>query len=98
MRISRERLQTEATTTQFRPEVLEKAIHLLDLLNGFRSHPFLCDKFVLKGGTALNMFASTRGSPDRCWPTSPHRGGVRFRCRRYEESSAGPIRLSSVPR
>ena len=56
MRISREKLQTEATTTRFRPGILEKAIHLLGLLNGFRSHPFLRDRFAIKGGTALNMF------------------------------------------
>jgi hypothetical protein len=36
--------------------VLEKAIRLLDLLEGFRSHPFLESRFALKGGTALNLF------------------------------------------
>lgn len=56
MRISRERLRAEAETTGFRPEVLEKVIHLLNLLEGFRSHPFLRGRLVLKGGTALNLF------------------------------------------
>lgn len=56
MRISRERLRAEAETTGFRPEVLEKVIHLLNLLEGFRSHPFLKGRLVLKGGTALNLF------------------------------------------
>lgn len=56
MRISRERLLSEAEATGFRAEVLEKAIHLLDLLEGFRSHPFLKERLVLKGGTALNLF------------------------------------------
>ncbi len=56
MRISRERLRSEAETTGFRPEVLEKVIHLLNLLEGFRSHPFLKGRLVLKGGTALNLF------------------------------------------
>lgn len=56
MRISAERLTTEAETTGFRPDVLEKVIHLLNLLDAFRSHPFLKGKLVLKGGTALNLF------------------------------------------
>jgi len=56
MKVSRESLQTEAQSTGFRPEVLEKAIHLLNLLDGFRSHPFLKGRLALKGGTALNLF------------------------------------------
>ncbi len=56
MKISKERLAVEAEVTGFRAEVLEKVIHLLHLLDGFRSHPFLKDKLVLKGGTALNLF------------------------------------------
>jgi len=31
-------------------------IRLIDLLNAFRTHPFLKDRMVLKGGTALNLF------------------------------------------
>lgn len=56
MRISRERLRSEAETTGFRPEVLEKVIQLLNLLEGLRSHPFLKGRLALKGGTALNLF------------------------------------------
>jgi predicted nucleotidyltransferase component of viral defense system len=56
MRISRERLAAEAEATGFRPEVLEKVIHLLNLLEGFRRHPFLKGRLALKGGTALNLF------------------------------------------
>lgn len=56
MKISRQKLQAEAQSTGFRPEVLEKAIHLLNLLEGFRSHPFLKGRLALKGGTALNLF------------------------------------------
>lgn len=41
MNLSRERLMRVAEQTGFRPEVLEKAIRLLGLLDGFRSHPFL---------------------------------------------------------
>jgi len=36
--------------------LLEKVAHLLGLLNAIRSHPFLKEKLVLKGGTALNLF------------------------------------------
>jgi len=56
MRISKERLFSVAEVTGFRAEVLEKAIHLLNLLEGFRKHPFLKNRLALKGGTALNLF------------------------------------------
>ncbi|MBF0491369.1 MAG: nucleotidyl transferase AbiEii/AbiGii toxin family protein [Deltaproteobacteria bacterium] len=56
MKISKEKLITESQATGFRPEILEKVIHLLNLLDGFQSHPFLKNRFVLKGGTALNLF------------------------------------------
>jgi predicted nucleotidyltransferase component of viral defense system len=56
MKVSREKLRGEAQLTGFRPEVLEKAIHLLSLLEGLRSHPFLKGRFALKGGTAINLF------------------------------------------
>jgi len=56
MRISKEKLFSESEVTGFRPEVLEKVIHLLNLLEGFRSHPFLKGRLALKGGTALNFF------------------------------------------
>ena len=56
MRISPERLISEAETTGFRPEILEKVIQLFGLLDNMNSHPFLKNKFVLKGGTALNLF------------------------------------------
>ena len=56
MRISPEKLAAEAEATGFRPDVLEKAAHLLGLLQAMQSHPFLKGKLVLKGGTALNLF------------------------------------------
>ena len=56
MNLSRERLAQVAQQTQFRPDVLEKVIRLLNLLDGFRSHPFLENRLALKGGTALNLF------------------------------------------
>jgi predicted nucleotidyltransferase component of viral defense system len=56
MKVSRERLTSESQATGFRPEVLEKVIHLLNLLEGFSRHPFLKGRLALKGGTALNLF------------------------------------------
>lgn len=56
MKVSRERLLSESQVTGFRPEVLEKVIQLLNLLERFNSHPFLKGRWVLKGGTALNLF------------------------------------------
>jgi predicted nucleotidyltransferase component of viral defense system len=56
MRISAETLVNQAETTGFRPDMLEKVGLLLQLLDAIRSHPFLKDKLVLKGGTALNLF------------------------------------------
>lgn len=56
MKVSREQLAAESQATGFRPEVLEKVIHLLDLLEGFNRHPFLKGRWALKGGTALNLF------------------------------------------
>jgi len=56
MKVSRERLTGESQATGFRPEVLEKVIHLLNLLEGFNRHPFLKGRLALKGGTALNLF------------------------------------------
>ena len=56
MRLSRERLNREATTTGFRVEILEKVTLLLNLLDGFERHPYLKGRLALKGGTALNLF------------------------------------------
>ncbi len=56
MRISPERLSVEAEATGFRADVLEKAVHLLGLLDAIQAHPFLKGKLALKGGTALNLF------------------------------------------
>jgi len=56
VRFSRELLIREAQETGFRPEILEKVLQLLHLLESFLSHPYLKDRIVLKGGTALNLF------------------------------------------
>jgi predicted nucleotidyltransferase component of viral defense system len=54
--ISKEGLLRQSEETGFRPEILEKVLHLISLLNGFSAHPFLRGKLALKGGTALNLF------------------------------------------
>ena len=56
MNISKELLLNQASATGFRAEILEKVFHLFQLLEGFRDHPALKGKLVLKGGTALNLF------------------------------------------
>jgi len=53
VRISSKRLRREAEATGFRPEVLEKVIHLLNLLEALRSHPFLKDRLVPEAGVVL---------------------------------------------
>jgi len=56
MRISPEKLEREAAQTGFRPEILEKVMHLIHLLNQFSGDTFLSSRIALKGGTALNLF------------------------------------------
>lgn len=56
LRISRERLFADAAQTGYRPEIVEKVIRLFALLEGIRKHPYLRERLVLKGGTALNLF------------------------------------------
>lgn len=59
MIISLEKLTAQAEATGFRPDVLEKVAHLLELLDALNSHPFLKGKLALKGGTALNFLSLT---------------------------------------
>jgi len=56
MQTSEKELVREATKTGFRPEIMEKVWHLMAILDGISIHPFLKDRLVLKGGTALNLF------------------------------------------
>jgi len=56
VKVSREKLLREAQATGFRPEILEKAIQLLNLLEAFQGHPYIEGRLALKGGTALNLF------------------------------------------
>lgn len=45
-----------AESTGFRAEMIEKVLQLINLLDKLNSHPQLKSKWVLKGGTALNLF------------------------------------------
>ena len=54
--LSYEDLLREAEGAGFHPDPMEKALRLLELLESLRSHPFLKERIVLKGGSALNMF------------------------------------------
>ena len=56
MKLSSSEILPAAKSTGFRAEMVEKVLLLLNLLNALNSHPFLKGKWVLKGGTALNMF------------------------------------------
>jgi len=56
MKLSRIDLERIAGETGFQAEPLEKVLHLLDLLESLRSHPYLIDRLALKGGTAVNLF------------------------------------------
>jgi len=56
MTLSRSDIELTSASTGFQVEPLEKAFRLLELLQSLRSHPFLKNRFVLKGGTALNLF------------------------------------------
>ena len=56
MELSAERLERLSAETGFIPRYVEKVVRLLDLLEGIQRHPDLKGQFVLKGGTALNVF------------------------------------------
>lgn len=45
-----------AESTGFTAEMIEKMLHLINLLDKLNRHPMLRGKWVLKGGTALNLF------------------------------------------
>jgi hypothetical protein len=56
MIISRERLLQEARQLNYKPELYEKTLQLLVVLKNIVNMPYLRDRLVLKGGTALNLF------------------------------------------
>ena len=56
MKYSLSELTPIAEEAGFNISVVEKVMHLLNLLNTLNSHPVLKGKLALKGGTALNLF------------------------------------------
>jgi predicted nucleotidyltransferase component of viral defense system len=54
--IDADQISQAARTTGFDPTTLEKVLRLKELLREFSRHPFLKDRLVLKGGTAINLF------------------------------------------
>jgi hypothetical protein len=56
MKVDRAFLTATAASLGARPDMVEKVIQLLGLLNNLNQHPFLKGRWVLKGGTALNLF------------------------------------------
>lgn len=54
--ISHTELHDLANEEKFSTASLEKVIRLIDLLAEIYAHPFLHDRLVLKGGTAINIF------------------------------------------
>ena len=56
MKFDAAHLQAIANATGFPPDNLEKLLRLRELLTEFHKHPFLRDRIVLKGGTAINLF------------------------------------------
>ena len=53
---SKEQLMSHARAAGYKPENLEKVYRLLDVFQQIMSVPFLKERMVLKGGTALNLF------------------------------------------
>lgn len=56
--ISEHILKSEGKAKGYRPEILEKVYRLLDLLEQFMLVPYLKERLVLKGGTAINLFCA----------------------------------------
>ncbi len=60
LRISDQQLKQEAKSRGYRPEMVEKVYHLLELLEEFMAVPYLADRLALKGGTAINLFCTEK--------------------------------------
>lgn len=54
--ITRSQVQTVATRSRFRPEPVEKVLRLIEILRRLDRHEVTSSAWVLKGGTALNLF------------------------------------------
>lgn len=50
----------QARSEGYKPEILEKVYRLLDVFQQIMTVPFLQERLVLKGGTALNLFCFER--------------------------------------
>lgn len=57
---SKEQLMSQARAGGYKPEILEKVYRLLDVFQQIMAVPFLQERLVLKGGTALNLFCFER--------------------------------------
>jgi len=56
MLTSKENLLREAKRQGYKPEILEKVYRLVDIFQQMMAVPYLKERLVLKGGTALNLF------------------------------------------
>ncbi|HIF0302612.1 TPA: nucleotidyl transferase AbiEii/AbiGii toxin family protein [Legionella pneumophila] len=54
--MSKETMLMEAKQKGYRPEILEKVYFMLEVLEQITNTPYLKERVVLKGGTALNLF------------------------------------------
>jgi predicted nucleotidyltransferase component of viral defense system len=58
LKISDQELKKEAKSRGYRPEMIEKVYHLLDVLEEIMAVSYLSDRLALKGGTAINLFCT----------------------------------------
>ncbi len=56
MAVTRKAVLGISEQTKFAPEIIEKVLRLITILNEINENPGLKNKFALKGGTALNLF------------------------------------------
>ncbi len=54
--ITRRQVEAVATNSRFRPEPVEKVLRLIEILGRLDSHELSAGSWLLKGGTALNLF------------------------------------------
>ncbi|MCF7929683.1 MAG: hypothetical protein K9L68_13455 [Spirochaetales bacterium] len=66
MMLSSSEVLPVAESTGFNPEIIEKVLHLLNLLDAINSHPYLKGKWALKGGTALKYPKSMQAGSGSC--------------------------------
>ena len=55
---SKEQLMSQARTSGYKPDILEKVYCLLNVFQQIMSIPFLQERLVLKGGTAVMSHAN----------------------------------------